>query len=79
MTLMPSRPTDLDKDWQELMFLCTKETEYMREERHPKVLELVRRQIESIAGRIGFSAAQIERRQFRAERDGDHITRILSD
>jgi len=75
----PSRPTDLDKDWQELMFLCTKETEYMRGESHPKLLELVRRQIESLAGRMGFSASQIERRQFRAERDGEPIMRILSE
>jgi len=73
------RTSDLDKDWQELMFLCDKEREYARDATHPKLLALVRRQIEGLAARMGFTPKQIETRQFRAERDGPHITRILPD
>jgi hypothetical protein len=71
------RVSDLDRDWQELMFLCDKETELVRDGTHPKVLAFIRTQIESLASQMGFSAAQIQARQFRAERDGQHITRIL--
>ena len=72
-----ARITDLDRDWQELMFLCNKETEYVRDATHPKLLAFIRNQIESLASQMGFSPTQIETRQFRAERDGQHITRIL--
>ena len=72
-----SRITDIDRDWQELMFLCNKETEYVRDGNHPKLLAFIRNQIDSLATEMGFSPVQIETRQFRAERDGQHITRIL--
>jgi hypothetical protein len=71
--------SELDKNWQELMFLCNKEEEYAREKNHPKLLAHIRRQIEKLAGDMGFTPAQIRSRQFRAERDGQHITRILTD
>ena len=72
-----TRTTDLDKEWQELMFLCDKERELAGDSTHPKLLALVRRQIDTLATRMGFSRKQIDTRQFRAERDGRHITRIL--
>ncbi len=71
--------SDLDKNWQELMFLCNKEEEYVRDATHPKVLAHIRRQIETLAAEMGFTPAQVTSRQFRAERDGQHITRILTD
>ena len=71
------KTSDLDKDWQELMFLCKKEAEYVRDASHPKLLAFITRQIESLARQMGFSPTQIQTRQFRAERDGQHITRIL--
>jgi hypothetical protein len=71
--------SDLDKNWQELMFLCNKEEEYARDATHPKLLAHIRRQIEKLAADMGFNPAQIRSRQFRAERDGQHITRILTD
>jgi len=71
------RVSDLDKDWQELMYLCDKEAEYVRDASHPKLLAFITRQIESLARQMGFSPTQIQTRQFRADRDGQHITRIL--
>jgi hypothetical protein len=71
--------TDLDKNWHELMFLCNKEEAYGRDPAHPKLLAHIRSEIERLAAEMGFSAVQIRTRQFRAERDGEHITRILTD
>jgi hypothetical protein len=71
--------SNLNRNWQELMFLCNKEEEYVREATHPKLLAHIRRQIEHLAADMGFSPAQIKSRQFRAERDGPYITRILTD
>jgi hypothetical protein len=71
--------SDLDRNWRELMFLCNKEEEYVREATHPKLLAHIRRQIEHLAADMGFRPEQIKSRQFRAERDGQHITRILTD
>jgi AraC-like DNA-binding protein len=73
------RSTRLDTQWHDLMSLCQREKEYRAERSHPKLLRLVSKQIDEIAGAMGFSPRQIERREFRAERDGDHITRILRD
>ena len=69
--------SDLDKNWQELMFLCKKEEEYVRDSSHPKLLTFIRSQIESLATQMGFTPRQVKTRQFRAERDGEHIMRIL--
>jgi hypothetical protein len=74
-----ARNTDLDKQWEQLMLLCDKESEYEKESRHPKVRALLGREIESLAAEMGFSPRQIEKRQFRAERDGRHIIRILAE
>ena len=71
--------SDLDRNWQELMFLCNKEEEYDRDAAHPKLAAHIRTEIERLATEMGFSSAQIRTRQFRAERDGQHITRILTD
>ena len=71
------RLTDLDRKWQELMSLCRKEKELVSARSHPKVLRLVSREIDRLASDIGFSPGQIQKREFRAERDGEHIVRIL--
>ena len=76
---MAPRRTDLDKQWQELMYLCNKESEYVKDSTHPKLRILLKQQIESLAAEMGFTPQQIEKRQFRAERDGRHIVRILGD
>jgi hypothetical protein len=71
------RTTPLDAQWQDLMSLCGREKQFRSEQRHPKLLRLVSAQIDEIAARMGFSARQIQSREFRAERVGDHITRVI--
>jgi hypothetical protein len=43
------------------------------------VLKLVNADIEQLAREMGFSERQIATREFRAERDGKRITRIVAD
>jgi hypothetical protein len=72
------RPSQLEKQWQELMSLCSKETELRTGQRHPKLLRFVTEQIDQLAAEMGFGAGQIETREFRAERDGDRILRVIT-
>ena len=69
--------TPLDKQWDELMFLCRKEAEFSTSGRHPKVLKLVSRQIDVLAAQMGFTSRLIKTREFRSERIGGHIVRIV--
>jgi hypothetical protein len=73
------RITPLTTKWDHLMMLCAREKEYLADARHPKVLKLVSKQIEEIAAEMGFSARQIERREFRAERENGRVKRILTE
>ena len=52
--------TPLDKQWDELMFLCRKESEFRKDGGHPKVLKLVTRQIDELAARDGVQPADNE-------------------
>jgi hypothetical protein len=72
-----ARPSQLEKQWQELMSLCAKEMEFRAAERHPKLLRFVSKQIDQLGAEMGFSASQIATREFRAVRSGDHIVRVL--
>jgi hypothetical protein len=74
-----SRPSQLDKQWQELMSLCAKEKEFLTDNRHPRLLILVSKQIDELAATIGFSDRQIRTREFRAVRDGERIIRALTE
>ena len=71
--------TKLDRQWHELMFLCEKESAYRQEGNHPKLLKIITAQIEDLAQQMGFSARQIQTREFRAERSGERIVRIATD
>ena len=71
--------TPLDKQWQELMTLCAEEARYKQDRTHPKLLALIVSRIESLAAEMGFSQGRIATRDFRAERDGGHIARIIAD
>jgi hypothetical protein len=73
------RHTELDSDWNALMALCQKEIELRRETSHPKLARFVAAQIEKLAADMGFGPRQIARREFRAERQGRHIVRILTE
>jgi hypothetical protein len=71
--------TTLDKQWQELMTLCAEEVKYRADLEHPKLLRLIVSRLESLAAEMGFSERRIATRDFRAERDRDHIARIFGD
>jgi hypothetical protein len=71
--------TPIDKQWEELMFLCRKESEFRKSGRHPKVLKLVSQQIDELAAQMGFSLQKIKTREFRSERSGGHIVRIVKE
>jgi hypothetical protein len=75
---MPKQ-TLLDKQWQELMTLCAEEAKYRADADHPKLLKLIVSRLENLASEMGFSARRIATRDFRAERDRDHIARIIAD
>jgi hypothetical protein len=70
--------TPLDKQWAHLMSLCANETRFLEERQHPRLLRLVQHDIEALAREMGFSAAAISTRDFRAERDGNRILRIIA-
>jgi len=73
------RPTKLDRQWEELMSLCREEAALKRENPHPKLLKFLGSQIDRLAGELGFGDYQIRRREFRAEKDGEHVVRMIAE
>lgn len=73
-----ARTTNLDQRWAQLIALCENESKFQSEGNHPRLLHLVKTQIDELAGEMGFSQRCILTRDFRAERDGDHIVRIIT-
>ena len=69
----------LSSNWYALMSLCAKEQEYREARKHPKLLRFVSDQIDVLARDLGFTVRQIRTREFRAEKRGAHIVRILPD
>ena len=74
-----AKPTALDRQWQRLMALCESEAQFRRQGGHPRLLKLLAADITQLADEMGFSARRIASRDFRAERDGDHIVRLIAD
>ena len=74
-----AKPTHLEKQWQELMTLCADEGKFSAEGDHSKLLKVIASRIEELAVEMGFSGRRIVTRDFRAERDGDRIIRIITD
>jgi hypothetical protein len=74
-----ARQTELDRQWADLMSMCAKEKEFKAERRHPKLLRFLADQINEIAATMGFSERQITGREFRAEKDGGRVVRILKE
>ncbi len=70
--------TPLDRQWAHLMALCESESKFLAGEHHPRLLRLVQRDIEALARDMGFSESAIATRDFRAERDGTRIVRIIA-
>ena len=67
--------TSLDKQWQQLMALCASEAKFRSEGDHPRLLKLLAAEIDELATHMGFSPQRIATRDFRAQREGDHIRR----
>jgi hypothetical protein len=74
-----SKPTTLDTQWQRLMSLCASEARFKAEGDHPRLLKLLKGDIDELAREMGFSERLIVTRDFRAERQGDHIMRIVTE
>ena len=73
------RETELDRRWRDLMGLCTKERDYKAGNQHPRLLRHITQQIDELAAQLGFTERQIKSREFRAEKDGDRILRLIVD
>jgi hypothetical protein len=71
--------TPLDKQWQQLMALCQSESKLLSDGDHPRLVRHIAYEIEQLAAEMGFSPRRIASRDFRAERDGAHIVRIVAD
>ena len=71
--------TRLDVQWQQLMALCESETSLRAKGDHARLLKHVASEIDYLAAEMGFSARLITTREFRAERAGGHIVRIVTD
>jgi len=71
--------TGLDKQWQQLMTLCESESKMQKDGPHPRLLKLLDSDIAELAAQMGFDERRIASREFRAQRDGDHIVAIITD
>jgi len=74
-----AKPTLLDKQWHRLMTLCESESQFRSKGGYSRLLRLLGSDIEQLAGEMGFSARRIASRDFRAQKDGDHIIGIVVD
>ena len=72
------RITNLDKQWQQLMALCESESKLRTDGNHPRLVRHVASEIEQLATGMGFSPRRIASRDFRAEREGGYIVRIVA-
>ena len=61
------------------MSLCASESRFKSDGNHPKLLKIIRGDIDQLAREMGFSDRLIATRDFRAERNGPHITRIVTE
>ena len=74
-----SKLTTLDTQWQRLMSLCASELKFRAEGNHPRLLKLLKSDIDQLAREMGFSERLIVTRDFRAEREGDHIKQVVKE
>jgi hypothetical protein len=72
-----AKSTPLDRQWTHLMALCESESKFLADDQHPRLLRLVQAEIDELARAMGFSEQCIATRDFRAERDGSRIVRII--
>ena len=74
-----ARRTQLETQWDELMFLCQREKEYLTDRTHRVLVKVVTRRIDELARQMGFSEALIQARNFRAEKVDGRITSITTE
>src|SRR5258708_39580389 len=74
-----ARPTQLQQQWDELMFLCQREKEYLTDQTHRVLVKVLIRRIDELARQMGFSEAQIQNRNFRADKTDGRITSIVTE
>jgi hypothetical protein len=74
-----SRRTPLETQWDELMFLCQREKEYLADQTHRVLVKVVTRRIDELALQMGFSEVQIQGRNFRADKTDGRITSIVTE
>ena len=70
---------ELQRKWDELMLLCRREKEYRTANTHAKLVALLGNDIAELAAALGFSPRQIASREFRAEREGGRIVRLITE
>ena len=49
----------------------------LAEHRHPKLLRFITEQIDQLAADMGFNERQIKKREFRAAKEGEHVSRLF--
>ena len=74
-----AKASALETQWQQLMTLCAAEKRFKSEGNHPKLLKIVKGDIDQLARDMGFSDRLIATRDFRAERHGSRIVRIITE
>jgi hypothetical protein len=70
---------ELERQWDELMFLCQREKEYLAEKTHRVLVNVLTRRIDDLARQMGFSEAQIQDRNFRAEKSEGRTTSTVTE
>lgn len=61
------------------MLLCQREKEYLAEQTHRVLVMVLTRRIDELARQMGFSEAQIQHRNFRADKTEGRITSIVTE
>ena len=61
------------------MFLCQREKEYLTDQTHRVLVKVVTRRVDELARQMGFSEAQIQGRNFRADKTDGRITSIVTE
>ena len=74
-----TRRSQLEKQWDELMLLCQREKEYRTEQTHRVLLKVLVQRIDELAREMGFNEAQIQSRNFRAEKTDGRITSVVTE
>ena len=71
--------TLLEQQWDELMLLCQREKEYLGAQTHRVLVKVLTRRIDELARQMGFREAQIQNRNFRADRTDGRVTSIVTE